>query len=145
MNSTQVNSQRTVTFTTAQGKRRPDKINKSATIILICVSRKLVIKPAETALLDTKIQVELPEGPVGALVVLPIIQSLILKLQNGYSIQGKQILTFRLLNQSFSRRFTFRKSDLIGSLIILNQKLNERFTVEYKTLKKAPRKRKTKK
>lgn len=73
MNSTQVNSQRTVTFTTAQGKRRPDKINKSATIILICVSRKLVIKPAETALLDTKIQVELPEGPVGALVVLPII------------------------------------------------------------------------
>ena len=73
MNSTQVNSQRTVTFTTAQGKRRPDKINKSATIILICVSRKLVIKPAETALLDTKIQVELPEGPVSALVVLPII------------------------------------------------------------------------
>ena len=73
MESMQVDSQRAVTFTTAQDKRRPGKINKSATTFLICVPRKLVIKSAETALLDKKI--ELPEGLVGTLVVLPTIQS----------------------------------------------------------------------
>ena len=72
MDNTQVDSQRAITFTTAQDKRRPDKINKSATIFLICELRKLVIKSAETALLDKKI--ELPEGLV-RLVVLPTIQS----------------------------------------------------------------------
>ena len=65
MDNTQVDSQRAITFTTAQDKRRPDKINKSATIFLICELRKL--------LLDKKI--ELPEGLVRTLVVLPTIQS----------------------------------------------------------------------
>ena len=73
MDNTQVDSQRAITFTTAQDKGRPDKINKSATIFLICELRKLVIKSAETALLDKKI--ELPEGLVRTLVVLPTIQS----------------------------------------------------------------------
>ena len=67
MDSAQLDSQRTITFTTAQEKRRPYKINKSATIFSMCALKKFVIKPAETALLDTKI--ELPEGPTGTLVV----------------------------------------------------------------------------
>lgn len=67
MDSAQLDSQRTITFTTAQEKRRPYKINKTAKIFSMCVLKKSIIEPAKTALLDTKI--ELPERPVGTLVV----------------------------------------------------------------------------
>ena len=66
MTETQVdNLQKIITFTTAQGKHRPDKINVSVTIFIIHEPRKFVINPAKNAELNTKIQVDLPEGLVG--------------------------------------------------------------------------------
>ena len=59
MDSTQVDSRRTITFTTAQ--RRLDKIKDSATIFSVCAPRKFVSKPTETELLDTKTKVDLPD------------------------------------------------------------------------------------
>ena len=55
MTETQVdNLHKTITFTTAQGKHRPDKINVSVTIFNIHELRKFVINPAENAELNTK-------------------------------------------------------------------------------------------
>ena len=55
-----------------------DQINDSALIFSIHVPREFVIHQAKTVELNTKIQVDLLEGLVGTLVVLPII-----KLLNG--------------------------------------------------------------
>ena len=50
----------------------------------------------QTTTLNTRVQVDLPQGLVGTLVVLPAIQTLGLKPQNGHLMQGTQTLTFRL-------------------------------------------------
>ena len=55
-----------------------DQINDSALIFSIHAPREFVIHQAKTVELNTKIQVDLLEGLVGTLVVLPII-----KLLNG--------------------------------------------------------------
>ena len=55
-----------------------DQINDSALIFSIHAPREFVIHQAKTIELNTKIQVDLLEGLVGTLVVLPII-----KLLNG--------------------------------------------------------------
>ena len=84
MNETQVNKlQRTITFTTAQGKLRSQEINDSSANLDIPAPRKFVISQAETAESNTKIQVNLPARLVGTLVVLPTMQTLGLILLNG--------------------------------------------------------------
>ena len=50
----------------------------------------------QTATLNTRVQVDLPQALVRTLVVLPATQTLGLKLQNRYLMQGTQTLTFRL-------------------------------------------------
>ena len=42
---------------------------------------------------------------------------------------------FNLQNQTFSETFAFNRNKFIGSLIILNQKLNETHAIEYHTEK----------
>ena len=44
-------------------------------------------------------------------------------------------LVFNLQNQTFSETFAFNRNKFIGSLIILNRKLNETLAIEYHTEK----------
>ena len=60
-----------------------DQINNSALIFSIHAPRKFVIHQAKTAELNMKIQVDLLERLVGALIVLPI-----MKLLNGYQTRN---------------------------------------------------------
>lgn len=92
----------------AQGERRPEKINNSATIFSIHAPRKLVVNQIETVKLSTKNQVNLPEGLVSTLVLLPTMRTLGLKLLKGYTVQGKQTLTFKFLNQNFTQNLQKR-------------------------------------
>ena len=137
-----IDTKRTITFNTRQGKRRKFKINKRGNIFSINVPRRITIRTAETATLNENIGLALPDGIVDTLVVLPTVRKLGLKLQNEHTIQGTQTLSFRLLIQSFTRTFSSKRDDLIGSLIILSESLSKSFKVENKAVKKAPRKRK---
>ena len=93
MTETQVNKlQRTITFTTAQDKLRPQEINDSSANLDIPAPRKFVINQAETAESNTKIQVNLPARLVGTLVVLPTMQTLGLILLNGLYKEHKHWL-----------------------------------------------------
>ena len=137
-----IDQQKTITFNTSQGKRRPDKINIRGKRFSINVPRKIAIKPAETATVNKNIGVAIPDGIVATLAVLPTIRTLGLKLQNKHTTQRThQTLSFTLLIQSFTRTFTFKRDHLIGSLIFLNKRRNKSFDVENKTVKKSPRKR----
>ena len=60
-----------------------DRINDSALIFSIHAPKELVIHQAKTVELNTKIQVDLLEGLVGTLIVLPI-----MKLLNGYQTRN---------------------------------------------------------
>ena len=60
-----------------------DQINDSALIFSIHAQREFVIHQAKTVELNTKIQVDLLEGLVGTLIVLPI-----MKLLNGYQTRN---------------------------------------------------------
>ena len=60
-----------------------DQINDSGLIFSIHAPREFVIHQAKTVELNTKIQVDLLEGLVGTLIVLPI-----MKLLNGYQTKN---------------------------------------------------------
>ena len=60
-----------------------DQINDSAIIFSIHAPREFVMHQAKTVELNTKIQVDLLEGLVGTLIVLPI-----MKLLNGYQTKN---------------------------------------------------------
>ena len=60
-----------------------DQINDSALIFSIQALREFVIHQAKTVESNTKIQVDLLEGLVGTLIVLPI-----MKLLNGYQTRN---------------------------------------------------------
>ena len=60
-----------------------DQINDSAIIFSIHAPREFVMHQAKTVELNTKIQVDLLEGLVGTLIVLPI-----MKLLNGYQAKN---------------------------------------------------------
>ena len=60
-----------------------DQINDSAIIFSIHAPREFVIHQAKTVELNSKIQVDLLEGLVGTLIVLPI-----MKLLNGYQTKN---------------------------------------------------------
>ena len=46
------------------------------------------------------------------------------------------MLTLILLNQSFFRTFTLKKKEVIGSLVILNERSIEHFNMKYRILNK---------
>ena len=50
-------------------------------------NKKVTIKPAESTQIDSEIDVKLPDGLVGTLVVLSTIQTIGLKLENDNSIE----------------------------------------------------------
>ena len=60
-----------------------DQINDSAIIFSIHAPNEFVMHQAKTVELNTKIQVDLLEGLVGTLIVLPI-----MKLLNGYQTKN---------------------------------------------------------
>ena len=60
-----------------------DQINDSPIIFSIHAPREFVMHQAKTVELNTKIQVDLLEGLVGTLIVLPI-----MKLLNGYQTKN---------------------------------------------------------
>ena len=107
---TDTNARRTIKLTTVQGKRRPDKINTKGRIFSICTLKKVTIKPCESTQIDSQIGVELPDGLVRTLIVLPTIQMTELKLKNDNSVEGKQTLVFQVINQTFSNTFTFKRT-----------------------------------
>ena len=51
-------------------------------------------------------------------------------------METTEMLTCKLLKQSFSRTLTFKKKEVIVSFIILNERSNENFNTEYRILKK---------
>ena len=77
------------------------------------------------------------------LTILPALLNLGMKHKNDNGmIKDKGYLIFNMRNQNFTQQLTFKKHEIIGSLIILNEIPNETFTVEYHVEKKGKKRKK---
>ena len=67
---------------------------------------------------------------------MPEVLNLGMKNRNDNELnEDTEHLVFSLQNQTFSETFAFNRNKFIGSLIILNRKLNETLAIEYHTEK----------
>lgn len=67
---------------------------------------------------------------------MPEVLNLGMKNRNDNELnEDTEHLVFNLQNQTFSETFAFNRNKFIGSLIILNRKLNETLAIEYHTEK----------
>ena len=73
----------------------------------------------------------MPNNLFATFVVMPTLKDLGLKLLSNALMKEKETLFFI----SFSRTFTFEKNDLIGSLIMLNERPNKILATDFETQK----------
>ena len=127
---------RTIKFFVKEKRKRPRNMISSRTIYSIYLTKKIVIKPAESIQIDGGITVTLP-GEIHAMVtILPTVLNRGLKHKNNNDlITDTGHLILHLQNQFFSKKFTFNKNNFLGLLIVLNEILNETLLFEYHTEK----------
>ena len=102
-----------------------------------------IFDPTVNAQINPGITVELQDKIHAMLTILPALLNLGMKHKNDNGmIKDKGYLIFNMQNQNFTQQLTFKKHEIIGSLIILNEIPNETFTVEYHVEKKGKKRKK---
>lgn len=122
-----------------QSKKKKEKGQKSETVFkqfTQFILKKIVINPTESVQINKETIVNLPDGIHAQLTIMPEVLNLGMKNRNDNELnEDTEHLVFNLQNQTFSETFAFNRNKFIGSLIILNRKLNETLAIEYHTEK----------
>lgn len=122
-----------------QSKKKKEKGQKSETVLkqfTQFILKKIVINPTESVQINKETIVNLPDGIHAQLTIMPEVLNLGMKNRNDNELnEDTEHLVFNLQNQTFSETFAFNRNKFIGSLIILNRKLNETLAIEYHTEK----------
>lgn len=122
-----------------QSKKKKEKGQKSETVLkqfTQFILKKIVINPTESVQINKEAIVNLPDGIHAQLTIMPEVLNLGMKNRNDNELnEDTEHLVFNLQNQTFSETFAFNRNKFIGSLIILNRKLNETLAIEYHTEK----------
>ena len=122
-----------------QSKKKKEKGQKSETVLkqfTQFILKKIVINPTESVQINKETIVNLPDGIHAQLTIMPEVLNLGMKNRNDNELnEDTEHLVFNLQNQTFSETFAFNRNKFIGSLIILNRKLNETLAIGYHTEK----------
>lgn len=139
-NSTNIDQQRSIQFAITQGTKRPKKLDNSGAIFALYPPKKIVIELTEYAKFNTNILVNMPDNIYAIVDIIPTLWKLGLKLVNDLT-EDKKILCFDLQNQTFSKTFFFEINELVGSLVIINEKPNKILAIHFKMQKVEKEKR----
>ena len=122
-----------------QSKKKKEKGQKSETVLkqfTQFILKKIVINPTESVQINKETIVNLPDGIHAQLTIMPEVLNLGMKNRNDNELnEDTEHLVFNLQNQTFSETFASNRNKFIGSLIILNRKLNETLAIGYHTEK----------
>ena len=103
--------------------KKPKCKSRCRTIYKLYSAKRFTIQPMENKYFRSRVEIELLEGIRECFVMLLTLQSLGLYMKQGdHDIMGKQMINFRLINQSHKKKITFAKRQAVDALIILNEK-----------------------
>lgn len=125
-----LNKQRIIKCFVKENRKIPKNMNISWTIYSIYSPKTILIKPTRSIQIDTGITVPLLDEIRVTVIILPTDLNHILKHRSNSQLTkytGHLVLYFQ--SPAFSKKFAFNKNVFFDSLVVRNEKLNEKLAI----------------